>query len=122
MNDINKNINNIYESDKLIINFIPEEKEIDIFNENIKNFGKITVISNISKLSLIIKDDINSNNLIDKWIKESINKKEIKYELIIKLSENGSKSEDFHKYCDNKGPTLILIKTTKIKYLGDLHH
>ena len=94
----------------------------NIFNENIKNFGKITVISNISKLSLIIKDDINSNNLIDKWIKESINKKEIKYELIIKLSENGSKSEDFHKYCDNKGPTLILIKTTKIKYLGDLHH
>ena len=29
------------------------------------------------------------------------------------MSENGSKSEDFHKYCDNKGPTLILIKTTK---------
>ena len=34
------------------------------------------------------------------------------------MSENGSKSEDFHKYCDNKGPTLILIKTTKNKIFG----
>ena len=34
------------------------------------------------------------------------------------MSENGTTSEDFHKYCDNKGPTLILIKTTKNKIFG----
>ena len=34
------------------------------------------------------------------------------------MSENGSKSEDFHKYCDNKGPTLTLIKTTKNRIFG----
>ena len=34
------------------------------------------------------------------------------------MSENGSKSEDFHKYCDNKGPTLILIKTNKNRIFG----
>ena len=34
------------------------------------------------------------------------------------MSENGSKSEDFHKYCDNKGPTLILIKTIKNRIFG----
>ena len=28
------------------------------------------------------------------------------------MSENGSSSNDFHKYCDNQGATLTLIKTT----------
>ena len=47
------------------------------------------------------------------------NKKKInKFELIFKMSENGTKSEDFHKYCDDKGPTLILVKTTKNKIFG----
>ena len=26
---------------------------------------------------------------------------------------NGNSSKDFHNYCDNKGPTLTIIKTTK---------
>ena len=34
------------------------------------------------------------------------------------MSENGSKGEDFHKYCDNKGPTLTLIKTTRNRIFG----
>ena len=34
------------------------------------------------------------------------------------MSENGSKSKDFHKYCDNKGATLTLIKTTNNKIFG----
>ena len=34
------------------------------------------------------------------------------------MNENGSKSEEFHKYCDNKGPTLVLVKTTKDKIFG----
>ena len=31
------------------------------------------------------------------------------------MSINGSSAKDFHDYCDNKGPTLIFIKTTKNK-------
>ena len=34
------------------------------------------------------------------------------------MSINGSSSKDFHNYCDNKGPTLTLIKTTKDKIFG----
>jgi len=34
------------------------------------------------------------------------------------MSENGSSWEDFHKYCDNKGPTLLLIHTTENKIFG----
>jgi len=34
------------------------------------------------------------------------------------MSQNGYKSEDFHKKCDNKGPSLSLVKTTKNKIFG----
>jgi len=34
------------------------------------------------------------------------------------MSINGSSSKDFHKFCDNKGPTLTLIKTTTNKNFG----
>ena len=34
------------------------------------------------------------------------------------MSENGSNSEIFHKLCDNKGPTLTLISTTKNRIFG----
>ena len=34
------------------------------------------------------------------------------------MSKNGSNSDDFHKYCDNKGPTLTLIKTKKNQIFG----
>ena len=93
---------------------------MNIFLENIKKFGKLNCLDNNNQLfkSTIIKDDINKQNSINKWIKEKINKNINKFELIFKMSENGSKSEDFHKYCDNKGPTLILIKTTKDKIFG----
>ena len=32
-----------------------------------------------------------------KWIKDKINKDSIKFELIFKMSENGSQSKEFHK-------------------------
>ena len=34
------------------------------------------------------------------------------------MSKNGTQSQDFHIYCDDKGPTLILVKTTKNKIFG----
>ena len=34
------------------------------------------------------------------------------------MSENGSNSTDFHNLCNDKGPTLVLINTTKEKKLG----
>ena len=61
---------------------------------------------------------MNSIVLIKDWIEEKVNKKEIKFELIFKMRENGTNSDDFHKHCDNKGQTLTLVKTTKNKIFG----
>ena len=47
-----------------------------------------------------------------------MNKNLIKYELIYKMTVNGSTASDFHKYCDNKGPTLTIIETTNNEIFG----
>ena len=119
INKINANIKKIDESKNLEITFIPEENDLNEFIEQVKNFWLIKAFSNNDfESSSIIKDDMKNIELIINWIKETINKEKIKFKLIFKMSENGTKSEDFHKTCDNQGPTLTLVKTTKNKIFG----
>ena len=35
-----------------------------------------------------------------------------KWKLIYRASEHGYTAESFHEYCDDKGPTLIVIKSS----------
>ena len=102
-----------------ISNLKEENKKLCEEINNLKKFhiSKTMNDSNL-KFSSIIGNDLNKIKLMQNWIEEAIRKKEIKYKLIFKMSENGNKSNDFHKYCDNKGPTLTLIKTTKNKIFG----
>ena len=122
INKTNSFIEMIEDSKNNEIMFTPEENELDKFIEQVKNLGLIITNSNTEnnglKSSLIIKNEIKNIELITNWIKETINKDEIKFELIFRMSENGTKSADFHKYCDNKGPTLTLVKTSKNKKFG----
>ena len=117
INIINEKIKTQTFNDFEII-FKPDESEvINKFLESIKNFGKISLNKNAFSKS-IIYNDINKQKQIINWIKEKINKDNITFELIFKMSENGTNSKDFHKFCDNKGPTLTLVKTTKNKIFG----
>ena len=119
INDINTRSKNILNSVNTEIIFFPGENLDNEFIERIKIFGKLNIIfHDIPNLSHILKDDIQSNSLIENWILEKIDKKQIKFELIFRMSDNGTKSGDFHKYCDNQGPTLILVKTTKNRIFG----
>ena len=83
-------------------------------------FGKIYIKENFSFDSSIINNDVKKQELIINWIREKVNKKIIKLEKIFVMSINGSSSKDFHKYCDNQGATLTLLKTTKNKIFGGL--
>ena len=112
------NINEIIKKYRYSINtkivFNQDKKSINNFIETIKNFGRIDIFY-LLKSSII---DIDKQCSIINWIKEKINKNQIKSELIFKMSECGSNWEKFHEKCDNKGPTLVLIKTTKNKIFG----
>jgi len=114
---MNENIEKIKNETKKEIKFSCEsDDQLNLFLENIQKFGKI-FISNFLE-SLIIKDDFVKQNSIINWIKEKINKNSIKLERIFIMSINGSSSTDFHNYCDNKGPTLTIVQTTKNKIFG----
>ena len=67
--------------------------------------------------SSIIRNDFDKQIKLINWIEQKLNKNII-LELIFKMTENGFTGEDFHHYCDNKGPTLILIKTSNDEIIG----
>ena len=94
------------------------EKELNNIIKNINNFINIKPTLNVFNNSLILNDDIYKKESIINWIQEKINKDKIEFDLIYKISKYGSKSGDFHKYCDNKGPTLLIIKTDKNYIFG----
>ena len=85
--------------------------------ENLKKFGKIEQYYFIESSS-ILNNNINEQELIINWIKEKTNKNDFKFKLIYKMSEKGTNCKTFHEYCDNKGPTLILIETTTNRKFG----
>ena len=61
------------------------------------------------KSSLILNKDKDEAAIRD-WINPY---KKNKFKLIFRMSRDGSNCSDFHRCCDNKGPTLLLIKTDK---------
>ena len=117
---IKENINKYNNSNKLDIGFTSDKK--DDLNElinMIKNFGKVVKYNEgLCNISVIIDNDFNRQNSIINWIKGKINKDEIQFKLIFRMTEENSKSSDFHKACDKQGPTLVLIKTKSQKTFG----
>ena len=117
---IKEKINDYNDTNKLNIRFSSNHKdEINKLEEIIKNFGKIIKNNeSLIELSMIIKNDYNKQDSIINWIKEKINKDSLEFQLIFRMDENNSKSEEFHKACDNQGPTLVLIRTKTKRTFG----
>ena len=80
--------------------------------ENYKKEEK-EVIQNLD--SLIINGNNNYNKTLKKWINQN---KKIKAELLYRASRDGEEYQTFHKLCDNKGPTIVLVKLSDSDILG----
>ena len=104
LENLNEKYNDLKEKNKIF------QKIIKFFKKN-ENFDKI------NSSSSIINNDILKILVIIEFLQQEI-KKNFSLELIFKMSKNGDTSKDFHKYCDNKGPTLSLIQTTDNKIFG----
>lgn len=74
------------------------------------NTLKQKFVSNLDKESMIVKnkEDI---DLISSWINPFC--KNIKYRRLYRATEDGDKTSDFHRLCDNRGPTLTIGRTIK---------
>ena len=111
---IKENINKSNLAKDLQIKF--EENEIDNYMKQIKNIGKIVKENNLClDYSPILNDNKNYIQTLKKWINPN---KNIKGELLYKLSRDGEEISKFHELCDNKGPTLTLIQTKDGNIVG----
>ena len=97
INNLQNNINELTERVKFL------EDKIEIINKN--NDEKQYL-----NLSKIIIGDFEKERTIKNWINPS---KNLKFELLFRKTRDGSSCGTFHKYCDNKGPTLTLVETNK---------
>ena len=69
----------------------------------------------LEKASNLIKNEIEEKS-IKNWINGL--SRPIKFKLLFRMSQHGTKALDFHHYCDSQGKTLILIETMDGKRLG----
>jgi FtsZ-binding cell division protein ZapB len=88
-----------------------DEKKRDIEIKKYLIGESISTIKSYKDYSLI------TNGINDQLTK--FNSKTLKLKLIYKSSRDGQKAKDFHYFCDNKGPTVTIIKTKKMSFLGD---
>ena len=111
-----KNIQELKEDKEKSIQELKEEnislkKMINELNEKvnllINNSKKENSISNLKEESIIITKN-EDMELINSWISTN---KNIKYKLLYRSSKDGDKASDFHRLCDNIGPTLTIGKT-----------
>ena len=111
INIINERMKECIKSQKYKIKFnLEEENKLNPILDSIKTFGDIYKSSDLKFFndSLIINKNLYEKNII-KWIQEeniNINKTELLY----RKTKDGNSYDIFHKLCDNKGATLVLIK------------
>ena len=105
---INKKIDK-YKSKSIDICFKPEQNEIDDFLYIIQNFGNVK-LNNKNVLGKLLKQE--NLELLTNWLKtDNNNINEVKYELVYDAKKNGDNKDNFHKFCDKIGPSLLVVKT-----------
>ena len=78
-------------------------------NIPIKENKEINIIEKMKLLYKMYKD------LISNWIEEDSEKE---FKLLFKSSKDGDLLKTLHEKCDNKGPTIIIIKSSNGKIFG----
>ena len=111
--DLKEEIKNMKENNLKSIK--KEINELNSFIPYLKEHKKNIDNKIINLDSLIIKDNKDYNIRLKNWINPNI---KIKSELLYRMSRDGIEINTFHKLCDNKGPTILLIKLTDDNILG----
>ncbi|CAB4039390.1 brain tumor -like isoform X3 [Paramuricea clavata] len=100
------------------IQYVPD----DIGNINVDGIvdklgyveGSVSAMYNlIKKSSSILKGEIAFIKQLQKWLG-----RKWKWNLCYRSSRDGWSARDFHKHCDNKGPTVVLVKANDCIFGG----
>ena len=115
MAEDNKNFIKIYEGNEkqfFLVDLYPatsyEFRICPILDNKTSNWSEIIKIKTKDLDSIILNEEPNKKKYIKKLVEWTDSKN---LELLYRSSRDGEKSETFHKFCDNKGPTISLFKS-----------
>ena len=91
--------------DRKLLNSFLNEYTLNMSNRDVKLF-LYPIYSSFLKESIINKKQY------DRYLKDWLGN-EYKWKLLYRASEHDYTGESFHEYCDDKGPTLVIIKSTE---------
>ena len=101
--------------------FVPEDKIVrkELLSE--VEFYQIEGMINEMKArpfkdSVILSSD--QQQTLIKWLKETLTSASHDYVLLYRASRNGWAAANFHSCCDNKGPTVTVVKNGKYIFGG----
>ena len=98
--DYNTLIENV---DRRRVNEFVNEGLIDMNNEDVRSFFN-------PLYSPFLRNTILFGQEYDSYLREWVG--DYKWKLLYRASEHGYSSKSFHEHCDDKGPTLIVIKSS----------
>ena len=90
--------------DRKLLNSFVDKYPLDMNNKDVQGFFNPIY-------SPFLKDTILFGQEYDAKLREWAG--DYKWKLLYRTSEHGFTAESFHKYCDDKGPTLVVIKSSK---------
>ena len=97
-------------------------KRVDLLEKELREIKEILQINNITRnIYPKIDSTIIYTNEENNFIIDCLGKRNLKFQKIYTMSKEGNELyEEFHKFCDNKGPTLCLFKIQNrdIRYGG----
>ena len=92
-----------FEIDHKLLNSFLDAYSLDMNNKDVQDFF-------YPIYSPFLKESIISEEKYDSYLKEWVG--DYKWRLLYRASEHGYRAESFHDYCDNKGSTLVVIKSS----------
>ena len=95
---------------KQLISFL-DEYPVDMNNEDVQTFF-------YPIYSPFLKESIINEQQYDSYLREWCG--DFKWKLLYRASQYSYTSYSFHKYCDDKGPTLIIKRVVRVGSLEDI--
>ncbi len=89
--------------DRKLLNSFVDEYPLDMVNKDVQDFF-YPIYSPFLKVSIINEEKYDAK--LREWIGD------YKWRLLYRASEHDYTADSFHKYCNDKGPTLIVIKSS----------
>jgi hypothetical protein len=89
---------------------LEQQAQIQRFNDTMQQFREEfrPLISelNFKRSSMILREDELWINAVMSWLDGR------SFELLYRASRDGWTSGDFHRFCDNRGPTLVVVRSS----------